>query len=59
MGAIAIPIPKIALAIFKLIKLLMCNRIKCVSANQRNCLKKTILIHLLLEPDQAEPIAHC
>jgi len=37
----------------------MCNRIKCVSANQRNCLKKTILIHLLLQPDQAEPIAHC
>jgi len=36
MGAIAPPIPKLALAIFGLIKLLMCKPKKCVSANQRN-----------------------
>jgi len=41
MGAIAPPpIPKVAIAIFRLIKLLMCRPKKCVSANQRNCLKK-------------------
>jgi len=38
-GAIAPPIPKVALAIFGLIKLLMCKPKKCVSANQRNCQK--------------------
>jgi len=40
MGAIAPPIPKVALAIFRLIKVLMCKPKKCVSTNQRNCLKK-------------------
>jgi len=40
-GAIAPPpIPKVALAIFMLIKLLMCKPKKCVGANQRNCQKK-------------------
>jgi len=34
MGAIAPPIPKVALAIFRLIKLLMHKPKKCVSANQ-------------------------
>ena len=34
------PIPKVALTIFRLIKLLMCKPRKCISANQRNCLKK-------------------
>jgi len=29
------PIPKVALTIFKLIKLLMCKPKRCVSANQR------------------------
>jgi len=33
------PIPKVALKMFRMIKLLMCKPKKCVSANQRNCLK--------------------
>jgi len=40
MRAIAPPIPKVALTIFRLIKLLMCKPKKYVSANQRNYLKK-------------------
>jgi len=45
------PVPKVALTIFRLIKLLMCKPKKNVSANQRNYLKKTILLQLLVEPD--------
>jgi len=36
-GEIAPPIPEVALAIFRLIKLLMRKLKKCVSANQQNC----------------------
>jgi len=40
MGAIAPPpIPKAVLTIFRLIKLLMCEPNKYVSADQQNCLK--------------------
>jgi len=44
------PIPKAALAIFRLIKLLMCEPKKCVSANQPNCLKN------LVETDQGSMV---
>jgi len=50
------PIPKVAPAIFRLIKLLMCKPKKCVSTNQRNCLKKTILLQLLVETDQSSMV---
>jgi len=52
-GAIDPPFPKVALTIFGLIKLFMCKPKKCDSANQRNCLKKTILLQLLVESDQS------
>jgi len=50
------PIPKVALTIFRLIKLLMCKSNKCVSANQRNCLKIYILLQLLVETDQSSVV---
>jgi len=31
----------------------MCKPKKCVSANQRNCFKKPILLQLLVERDQS------
>jgi len=55
MGAISPPIPKLALIIFRLIKLLMCKPKVCVSANQRNCLKN-ILLQLCSEPDQSNMV---
>ena len=55
MAAIAPPIPKIALTILRLIKLLMCKPNKCVSANQRSCLKN-ILLQRRVEPDQSRMV---
>jgi len=53
------PIPKVALTIFKLIKLLMCKSKKCVSANQRKCLKKLFYFNFYSNLIKAEPIARC
>ena len=58
MGAIAPPlIPKVALTIFRLIKLLMCKLRNGVSANQRNCLKKKEKKQLSVEPGQSRMVS--